>query len=281
MAVFTFSLSEIVALCLESILYGVYVVLFISCIKVLLKKRTDSGPNMRLLIVSCSLFVLITWHEVIDAVRLVFSFADSQTTLGADAYYDDATATLSVVKTAVYLVETIVSDLFILYRCYIVWNANWPVVILPILLYIADCGTGIAAVYTLTLISTNALFNAKQEKITNSFFSCTLALNAICTGLIAFRIWWSQHQNRETKVSSNLNHVTIILVESGAIYLVTLILLVATYSAKAVVFNIFLDIVRPFTHTHPQINSLTHPRPQTSPVIVSFDAFPHARISAY
>jgi hypothetical protein len=43
-------------------------------------------------------------------------------------------------------------------------------------------GTGIAAVYTLTLIGTNVVFNKEQERITNSFFSCTLALNAVCTG---------------------------------------------------------------------------------------------------
>jgi hypothetical protein len=43
-------------------------------------------------------------------------------------------------------------------------------------------GTGIAAIYTLTLIRTNVLFNEEQERISNSFFSCTLALNAVCTG---------------------------------------------------------------------------------------------------
>jgi hypothetical protein len=43
-------------------------------------------------------------------------------------------------------------------------------------------GTGIAAVYTLTLVRQNVVFNLKQERITNAFFSCTLALNAFCTG---------------------------------------------------------------------------------------------------
>ncbi|KAI0040855.1 hypothetical protein FA95DRAFT_809781 [Auriscalpium vulgare] len=246
MANFSFSSSEIVALCLESVFYGVYVVLFLTCLRVLIKKRkVESGLNIRLLLVSCTLFLLITWHEVIDAVRLVLSFQHSETSTGADLYYAQVTSTLSVLKTAVYLVETVVSDLFILYRCYIVWNANWPILILPVILYVADCGTGIAAVYTLTRVSTNVIFNEKQEKVTNSFFSCTLALNAVCTGLIALRIWWSQRQNRETKVSSSLTHVTIILVESGAIYVVTLILLVATYSSHSILFNIFLDLASP------------------------------------
>lgn len=41
---------------------------------------------------------------------------------------------------------------------------------------------GIAAVYTLSLIGTNTVFNNEQQRISNSFFSCTLALNTVCTG---------------------------------------------------------------------------------------------------
>jgi|SRR6266850_3559144 len=41
---------------------------------------------------------------------------------------------------------------------------------------------GIAAVYTLSLVGTNVVFNNHQQRISNSFFSCTLALNAVCTG---------------------------------------------------------------------------------------------------
>jgi hypothetical protein len=99
-------------------------------------------------------------------------------------------------------------------------------------------GTGIAAVYTLTLIRQDIVFNLEQERITNAFFSCTLALNAICTGpvsriisrgpasfdissslthlgLIAFRIWGTQRQTRDAKMGSNLMHVSIIVIESG------------------------------------------------------------------
>jgi len=43
-------------------------------------------------------------------------------------------------------------------------------------------GTGIAATYTLSQIGQDIVFNRKQERITNSFFACTLALNAVCTG---------------------------------------------------------------------------------------------------
>ncbi|KAI0065682.1 hypothetical protein BV25DRAFT_1582929 [Artomyces pyxidatus] len=242
----TFAGAEMVSLCLESMFYGLYLLLFGECIAVLLqKRRTQPEKQVRLLVVSCSLFFLITWHEVVDAVRLIISFQQNQTTEGADLYLSQTTQPISLIPTSVYLLETIVSDVFMLYRCFVVWNSQWSIVILPSLVFVADCGTGIAAVYTLSLNNTNAVFGLMQEKITNSFFSCTLALNAMCTGLIAFRIWWTQYQGREFKISSNLTRVRAIVVESGAIYLATLTMLVAAYSTKAVFFKIMADVVSP------------------------------------
>lgn len=244
----SFSSSELIALCLESVLYGVYFVLFVGCIKVLIsKRRRRAGGNLRLILVSSSLFVLITWHEVIDAIRLYMSYKRSETNTGADLYYANVTSMLSVMKTSVYLVETLASDLFILYRCYIVWNASVAIIAFPVLLYIADIGTGIAAVYTLTLFKQrqDAVFNLEQERVTNSFFSCTLAVNSVCTGLIAYRIWRTQRQTRDAKMGSNLTHVSIIVVESGAIYLSVLACNVAAFVLKSNLFNIFLDVTSP------------------------------------
>ncbi|KAF8502711.1 hypothetical protein F5888DRAFT_1114413 [Russula emetica] len=242
----TFAGAELIALSLESVLYGFYVSLFVGCVSVLYsKRRRRGGGNYRLILVSATLFVLITWHLVIDIIRLYIAFHTSETDEGADIYYVRVTSTMSIVKTAVYLVETIVSDLFILYRCYIVWNASIPIIILPILLYIADIGTGIGALYTLSRVGTDIVFDRKQEQITNAFFGCTLGLNAVCTGLIAFRIWRTQKQTRDAKMGSNLIKVSIIVIESGAIYLSALACVVATYATSSLTFNIFLDITSP------------------------------------
>ncbi|KAH9167706.1 hypothetical protein EDB89DRAFT_111322 [Lactarius sanguifluus] len=253
----SFSSSELLALCFESVLYGVYLVLFVGCIKVLIsKRRRRSGGNIRLVLISSTLFVLITWHEIIDAIRLYMAYKQSQTNTGADLYYAHAASLLSVMKTAVYLAETLASDLFILYRCYVVWNASLAVVTLPVLLYLADMGTGIAAVYGLSQLEKkqDAVFVIEQERITNSFFSCTLAVNSVCTGLIAYRIWRTQRQTRDAKMGSNLTHVSIIVIESGAIYLTILACNVASYVLKSNLFNIFLDMTSPIIVSHVTLN---------------------------
>jgi len=244
----SFSSSELLALCFESVFYGVYLVLLADCVKVLInKRRRRAGGNLRLALISGTLFLLITWHEVLDAFRLYTAFKDSETDNGADLYYFSVASVLSVMKTSVYLVETLASDLFILYRCYVVWNSNLYIIILPILLYIADACTGIAAVYTLSLVTEKESpeFSLEQERITNSFFSCTLAVNCVCTGLIAFRIWRTQRQTRDAKMGANLSHVSVIVIESGAIYLTVLACNVAAFVLKSNLFNIFLDMTSP------------------------------------
>ena len=37
------------------------------------------------------------------------------------------------------------------------------------------------------------------------------------TGLIAFRIWRTQRQTRDAKMGANLTHVSVIVIESGAL----------------------------------------------------------------
>ncbi|KAN0127752.1 hypothetical protein V8E53_014412 [Lactarius tabidus] len=220
--VLSFSSSELLALCVESVLYGVYLVLLTDCIKVLInKQRRRAGGNLRLIlpVVSITLFLLITWHQSIDVLRLYIAYKDSETDQSADQYYFDVTSMLSIMKTSVYLVETLVSDLFILYRCYVVWNLNLFVLILSTFLYIADAGTGTAAVWTLSQLTAkqSPLFSLEQERITNAFFSCTLTVNTVCTGLIAFRIWRTQCQTRNAEMKANLSHISIIVIESGTL----------------------------------------------------------------
>jgi hypothetical protein len=52
-------------------------------------------------------------HQIIDAIRLYFAYQGSRADDSADLYYDNVTSMLSIMKTSVFLAETVVSDLFI------------------------------------------------------------------------------------------------------------------------------------------------------------------------
>ena len=60
-----------------------------------------------------SLIWVIRQHEITDAVRLVYAFKHSQQEIGGDLYYANVASALSLVKTSVYLVVTILFDGFI------------------------------------------------------------------------------------------------------------------------------------------------------------------------
>lgn len=159
------------------------------------------------------------------------AFNGNETADGADLYYVHVTSATSLLKTSIYLTETIVSDLFIVCICpfsrFALYRsaraASYIGAILcgtrvspssfsqsfyisptsvcltssPTQRYterhfvVSPSGTGIAATYTLSRVGQDIVFNQKQEKITNTFFGCTLALNAVCTGTSIYR-WGGQ-----------------------------------------------------------------------------------------
>jgi len=151
-----------------------------------------------------------------------------------------------LIKTSLYLVITILFDAFILYRCFIVWDRNFLVILLPFLVFLADIGTGIAAVQGLSGITKgNTVFIEKQEKITKSFLSSTVVVNGLCTLLIAYRLYTRQGTMRDSRKAFGLTREIAIMAESGAIYSITAILIIATYSSKSNSFNVFLDMASP------------------------------------
>jgi hypothetical protein len=183
---------------------------------------------------------------ITDGVRAVYAFKKDQVPLGPDLYYANVASALSLVKTSLYFVITIIFDAFILHRCFVVWNRNYLVILLPFIVWLADIGTGIASVQGLSgLTKGDSVFILKQEKITKSFLSSTLAVNGLCTLLIAYRQWTRQATMRDSRKAFGLTREAAIMAESGAIYSITLILIIATYASKSNSFNVFLDMASP------------------------------------
>ncbi|OCH86630.1 hypothetical protein OBBRIDRAFT_796999 [Obba rivulosa] len=251
MAQLAFAASEVVAITFESLFYGLYMMLFKECVQVLLRKHKGDILSTRLAAVTGSLFVLITWHLVIDITRLVVAFNVSTEIIGVEVQFNDLRSLGSVMETSVYVAMTTVSDAFLLYRTFVIWNRNVGIMIVPMVLFVADVGTGIAAACSLGLLNPGETFYVQhQTEITTAFFSTTLALNGICTALIASRIWWHQHMMAglvlRTGTSMSLNRVATIMVESGAIYSSTLAVMIATYVSESTqAFYVFLEMIPP------------------------------------
>ncbi|KAJ7023584.1 hypothetical protein C8F04DRAFT_1133993 [Mycena alexandri] len=228
----SFALSEIIALVVEALAYGMYLILFFASLSVAFSRRkAKRGFGNKFLATALLLFVLITWHLAIDSAMLFLAYSN-ETTAEADLYYINGTpGTLNVMKTALYVATTLVSDAFMLYRCFVVWNYSIPIIVFPTLCLLAGIGTGITGLIGLSH-TTTSFFIKDQLNVVSAFFGMTMATNGIATALIAIRVWRGQRQISGIATGSSLSNLLVIILESGAIYSAMLILVLALFLSK-------------------------------------------------
>ncbi|KAF7359788.1 hypothetical protein MVEN_00703900 [Mycena venus] len=173
--------------------YGIYLVLFCICVYILLH-RPHSRANTVLLATAIALFTLSTVLTVLNLV------------LGAAEIDDiDSIPSENIQNAAmiIYGVNNSIADSLI-YRCYVIWNKNWRVIIVPIMMLI-----------------TSTVFGLDFTLSPYPFFGLTLATNVLVTALTAGRIRWICRQSRAyLKVADQRRYASsvAILVESGMVY---------------------------------------------------------------
>ncbi|KAJ6526930.1 hypothetical protein DFH09DRAFT_1285751 [Mycena vulgaris] len=176
-----------------TLFYGIYFVLFCICIYILVNKPRNLA-NTIFLVTAITLFTLATVQAVIN---LILGAADID---GIDIPYDQ----LGTADMMIYVVNNIIADGLVIYRCYTIWNHNLYVVILPIIMVILTSVIGWDVLLPL-----------------NPFFALSLATNILVTALTAGRIWWICRQARaylKTEVQKRCVSSISILIESGVIY---------------------------------------------------------------
>jgi hypothetical protein len=179
--------------------YGIYLVLFCICIYILLHRRRNLG-NTVFLVTAIALFTIATAQTVIN---LVLGASDID-----DVYvpYEN----LSIADMTLYVVNNVIADGLVIYRCYSVWNRNIYVIVVPIILLVISSVFGWDILLPL-----------------EPFFALSLATNVVVTTLTAGRIWWICRQARtylKTDVQRQYISSISILVESGVIYSVSVLI---------------------------------------------------------
>ncbi|EPS95744.1 hypothetical protein FOMPIDRAFT_50011 [Fomitopsis schrenkii] len=243
--------AELLGAFLETLCYGVYLVIAIECVDILRRRGKRQFHSMYLHLSAGAMFIAITMHFVTDIARAVTAFTGDESAI---AYYADLRSFASMFKTSIYNVVTWISDAFIVYRTFIVWGRNYRVALLPFLLFLGDVAAGIMAVDGLSALQgTQAFIATDLTKRTQSFYALTLSVNVICTILIAVRIWTIQRETAAVRSmssqgaghTSSLTRVATVLVESCAVYSVLLFLLIGLYAGGSPGMFVVLDLLSP------------------------------------
>ncbi|KAH0585533.1 hypothetical protein H2248_008765 [Termitomyces sp. 'cryptogamus'] len=234
---------------LQGILYGLSVYMFGVTFCNLLHHRPPSGRiNRTMLTMTCLLFILSTMSMIIVIQRFLYAFVIHRNILDQPTVYFVG-SWFSTFNRAVLLVQIVLGDAIVLYRCYIVWSSIL-ILVLPALLFVSGIGLGIVTVWTWTKIETNPniLFSELGTHLTAGLFGSTLAGNAISTVLLAYKLWTVESQISQYRTTTNdLRRLAHVAINSGAIYSINLILFLSFYFSKSDVYFIMENLLSPIT----------------------------------
>ncbi|PPQ75319.1 hypothetical protein CVT26_015173 [Gymnopilus dilepis] len=134
------------------------------------------------------------------------------------------------------VLTTWLSDGLVIYRCYLIWNCNFWVVLVPILLLLFAIGLNTT---TLAWFQHPALITRSTGwALMNLIYPIALLRNVITTGLIVLKIW---RQHRSSAAAGLIDHgsplnlarLLRIVVESAMVYTLQLFVLLILYFLKS------------------------------------------------
>ncbi|KAA1472231.1 hypothetical protein DENSPDRAFT_838436 [Dentipellis sp. KUC8613] len=277
---YTITLIELWA---TSTFHGLYTALFAGSVYVLAFHQ----PKRNYLAVSIILYILITANVVVGLVQIVLTptfIANSRLVdgvyvvcgLDADSESPDQIRQALLndfTEVAIDFINTfaqITADGLLIYRCWIIWNRNWRVVLPVISLLLATTACNISVVYFSSQIYTmrraasstpTSLPSGWPQRVRMaSVFSTTsyalaLSTTVLTTALIAGRIWWSSRilQRSSGTIRGVYKSAITILVESGAIYSSGLIIALIVRQTTSKYWGIFSSSVSPLLGIAPTL----------------------------
>ncbi|KAJ6477062.1 hypothetical protein C8R45DRAFT_934688 [Mycena sanguinolenta] len=200
--------------------------------------------NIILLVTAIALFTLVTVQTVITLILGTGEIEDFDIPYRQLGDATDVIYTINkyvqILSIAAIFMEpsSFIADGLVIYRCYVVWNNNVLVTILPLLMLIAGTILGLVEIFDFSL----SLY---------PFFAISLATNVLVTMLTAGRIWWISHYSRAyLQVAERRRYTSAgaILIESGMLYSATilayLILLSTPSAAIEPIFEMQVQIMR-------------------------------------
>ncbi|KAG2337611.1 hypothetical protein BDR05DRAFT_970030 [Suillus weaverae] len=214
--------AAIMSAVLEGILYGFSVLMFIGTIWTFTYKKRMRDVNRPIAAVAVLLFLLSTTHIVLGIIRIEEGLVKYRDTFpgGPVAFFADVKQEMFVVKSAVNVMQTLLGDGVVIYRCYVVWQSV-RVIILPCLMWcaVAVCGTCRVYGYSQAMAS-NAenLFTNETGHWAAAYITFTFATNLFSSGLLAYRIWTIERKVSTIRTRKGIMPILHVLVDAAVLY---------------------------------------------------------------
>ncbi|KAI0730814.1 hypothetical protein C8Q76DRAFT_833457 [Earliella scabrosa] len=215
----TIDSAEFFGLAIGGPLYvGIFVCLFVSSSYDLYRRRARNETEIScpMAVAGLLLLALATARFILDVIYVSIAFLQHDTRDARVEYMEEFLA-----RHSLFAASLLVGDLFVIYRCWVVWDRNTWLVAFPLILAIVAAGSGYYLLYAFMHFAHQSIF-AQQHSLT-LFFSASLVANALATSLLAYRIWSTdravvQVMNLDLRSEHHrLTPILRIVLESGAI----------------------------------------------------------------
>ncbi|KAJ7914089.1 hypothetical protein B0H13DRAFT_2463742, partial [Mycena leptocephala] len=224
MNLLTINMASVV---LESLLYGIFLVFFF--VNIYLRVSKYSKPRILkeplwnpVVISTIAIFLTCTAHWVLTVVRFFRAVLGSADTYAAILYYADDSQTTQVARSALTEMTMLIGDAVIIHRLWLIWNRNFRVVVVPVILWfgVLACGIVVACLFSQSWLGHILFTTSAGGWVTANWMLTTIrAVKDIGDGIFM--------------------PVLAILVESAAMWTTWMIFFAVTYQTRSVLeFNV-------------------------------------------
>ncbi|KAF7362401.1 hypothetical protein MVEN_00587300 [Mycena venus] len=223
--------------------YGIQLALYLNCARYLWMQRRHSRRPMFLLGYMTTMLLIESLFVAVQARTVQFVYVDNRNYPGKQHFYlfppaKLRTAAVNVIFYATLFLLTFLSDLFVLWRCWVVWSTSGQhklalgVIVFPIILVLASFVMG--TLWTLQSSQpTLSMYSVQPLAYGTSYYAISLSLNIILTLLIIGRLLlYRRSLLKDLPVAYGAHYISLItiVVESAALYTVFAILFLITYA---------------------------------------------------
>jgi len=243
--------ARLVSVSLEGLFYGILVVSLGFVVRSLFfhKSRSSTDYNKVLLGTTVVLFVISSVDFAANIYFVLVTFVLPMQAVGSVAGLQSESFQAGIILAVSGCLNALVADAALLYRCFVVYDHRWVVILFPFLLWIGNFAACTWLVFTTAKHDTSKLQNSRFTGPMTSFLALSTVTVSITTGLIAYRIW--QATNRTSPFSITTSHgrsltrTARIVIESGVIVAFTGILLLVCYFSSELAIDSTVNAMTP------------------------------------
>ncbi|KAH6867247.1 hypothetical protein BKA70DRAFT_1497366 [Coprinopsis sp. MPI-PUGE-AT-0042] len=218
------------AMWLETIFYGIYFCLCVAVISVLIERRAWGLFLEGIPAGNTFMFFFISIHNGQSVYRLITAYAYQIDVHGPVLFVNDLNNWTTYSAPILLALVLWIGDALVIYRCFLVWQRDWRVIALSVVLFFASVGTQAATFWWTWYQSDISSLAVTSWPLLNAAFPLYLAQNTLTTGLIISKIWLQTRQTRAAGLvplnTPSLVSIMRVIIESAAIYTVGMLVMV-------------------------------------------------------